>query len=150
MKNYIFGFSLIGFILYILQLFPNIIWMLIPPTNNVLMENSSVYPILNIIEQVFGIMTVALLILLINKGGKSNRKLYIILAILFLAGYYAAWILYYKGMVSPWLLIIGLAAMPPLYFLFVGLWMRNYVVLIPCVVFGVTHIAITCSNYLRL
>lgn len=124
--------------------------MLIPPTNNVLMENSSVYPILNIIEQVFGIMTVALLILLINKGGKSNRKLYIILAILFLAGYYAAWILYYKGMVSPWLLIIGLAAMPPLYFLFVGLWMRNYVVLIPCVVFGVTHIAITCSNYLRL
>jgi hypothetical protein len=139
-----------GFILYILQLFPNIIWMLIPPTNNVLMENSSVYPILNIIEQVFGIMTVALLILLINKGGKSNRKLYIILAILFLAGYYAAWILYYKGMVSPWLLIIGLAAMPPLYFLFVGLWMRNYVVLIPCVVFGVTHIAITCSNYLRL
>lgn len=139
-----------GFILYILQLFPNIIWMLIPPTNNVLMGNSSIYPILNIIEQVFGIMTVALLILLINKGGKSNRKLYIILAILFLAGYYAAWILYYKGMVSPWLLIIGLAAMPPLYFLFVGLWMRNYVVLIPCVVFGVTHIAITCSNYLRL
>lgn len=124
--------------------------MLIPPTNNVLMGNSSIYPILNIIEQVFGIMTVALLILLINKGGKSNRKLYIILAILFLAGYYAAWILYYKGMVSPWLLIIGLAAMPPLYFLFVGLWMRNYVVLIPCVVFGVTHIAITCSNYLRL
>lgn len=150
MRNYIFGFSLIGFILYILQLFPNIIWMLIPPTNNVLMGNSSIYPILNIIEQVFGIMTVALLILLINKGGKSNRKLYIILAILFLAGYYAAWILYYKGMVSPWLLIIGLAAMPPLYFLFVGLWMRNYVVLIPCVVFGVTHIAITCSNYLRL
>jgi hypothetical protein len=93
---------------------------------------------------------VALLILLINKGGKSNRKLYIILAILFLTGYYAAWILYYKGMVSPWLLIIGLAAMPPLYFLFAGLWMRNYVVLIPCVIFGVTHIAITCSNYLRL
>jgi hypothetical protein len=149
-KNYIFGFSLTGFILYALQLFPNIIWMLAPPTNNVLLKNSSVYPILNIIEQVFGIMTVALLILLINKGGKSNRKLYIILAILFLTGYYAAWILYYKGMVSPWLLIIGLAAMPPLYFLFAGLWMRNYVVLIPCVIFGVTHIAITCSNYLRL
>ncbi|MCE7698202.1 MAG: hypothetical protein K8E24_004990, partial [Methanobacterium paludis] len=148
MINYVFGFSLMGLILYALQLFPNIIWMLAPPANNVLTKNSSAYPILNIIERVFGIMTVALLILLINKGGGINSSLYIGLAILFLVGYYIAWIFYYKGVVSPWLLIIGLAAMPPLYFLFVGLWMENYVVLIPCVIFGITHIKITCSNYL--
>ncbi|AEG18215.1 hypothetical protein [Methanobacterium paludis] len=150
MINYVFGFSLMGLILYALQLFPNIIWMLAPPVNNVLTKNSSAYPILNIIERVFGIMTVALLILLINKGGGINSSIYIGLAILFLVGYYIAWIFYYKGVVSPWLLIIGLAAMPPLYFLFVGLWMENYVVLIPCVIFGITHIKITCSNYLKL
>lgn len=149
MKNYIFGFSLIGLILYAFQLFPNIIWMLAPPANNVLVKNSSVYPILNMIERVFGIMTVALLIMLLNKGGGSNNNLYLGLAILFLVGYYVAWVFYYKGVVSPWLLIIGLAAMPPLYFLFVGLWMNNDVVLIPCVIFGVTHIKITCDNYLK-
>lgn len=148
MKNYIFGFSLMGLILYALQLLPNIIWMLAPPINNVLMKNSSAYPILNIIEQVFGIMTVALLILLVNKGGGRNSSLYIGLATLFLVGYYFAWILYYKGVVSPSLLIIGIAAMPPLYFLFVGLWMKNYAALIPCIIFGVTHVAITCSTYL--
>lgn len=150
MKNYVLGFSLKGLILYALQLLPNIIWMLAPPVNNVLMENSSVYPILNIIEHIFGIMTVALLILLINKNGMRNSNLYIGLAILFLVGYYIAWIFYYKGVVSPWLLIIGIAAMPPLYFLLAGLWMKNYVVLIPCVIFGVTHITITCTNYLKL
>ncbi len=150
MKNYVFGFSLMGLMLYALQLLPNIIWILTPPANNVLTKNSSVYPILNIIEQVFGIMTVVLLILLINKGDGRNSNLYIGLAILFLVGYYIAWIFYYKGVVSPWLLITGIAAMPPLYFLFAGLWMKNYVALIPCVIFGVAHITNTCSNYLKL
>ncbi len=150
MGNYVFGFSLWGLILYALQLLPNIIWMLAPPANNVLTKNSSAYPILNIVEQVFGIITVAILILLINKGGRRNSNLYIGLAILFLVGYYIAWIFYNKGVVSPWLLIIGIAAMPPLYFFFVALWMKNYAALIPCVIFGVTHITITCSNYLKL
>ncbi len=149
MNNYVFGFSLMGLILYALQLFPNIIWMLAPPANNILTKNSSPYPILNIIEFVFGIMTVALLILLINKGGGRNSNFYIGLAILFLLGYYAAWIFYYNGVVSQWLFIVGIAAMPPLYFLFVGLWMNNYIALIPCVIFGVTHIAITCGTYLK-
>jgi hypothetical protein len=123
--------------------------MLAPPANNVLTGNSSAYPILNIIEQAFGIMTVALLILLLNKGGGRNSNLYIGLALLFLVGYDSAWIFYFSGVVSPWLIIIGIAAMPPLYFLFVGLWMKNYVALIPCLIFGITHIAITCSNYLK-
>ena len=131
MKNYVFGFSLTGLILYVLQLFPNIIWMLIPPANNVLVKNSSLYPIL-------------------NKKGEKNSGIYIGLAIIFLAGYYISWIFYYQGVVSPWLLIIGLAAMPPLYFLFVGLWMKNYIVILPCIIFEIAHIAITCSNYLNL
>jgi hypothetical protein len=94
-------------------------------------------------------MTVALLIVLKNKNGGRNSSLYLGLAILFLVGYYSAWIFYFNGVVSPWLLIIGIAAMPPLYFLCAGLWMKNYVALISCIIFGITHIAITCSNYLR-
>lgn len=150
MRNYVFGFSMIGLLFYALQLLPNIIWMLAPPANNVLTKNSSPHQILNIIEQVFGIMTVAMLILLINKNAERNNNLYLGLAILFLLGYYFAWVFYYRGVVSPWLLITGIAAMPPLYFLFVGLWMNNYVALIPCVIFGITHIAITCSTYLQV
>lgn len=139
-----------GLLLYALQLFPNLIWMVVPPANDVLTKNSSALPILNIIERVFGIMTIVLLILLVNKDGVRNSTLYFGLAVLFLAGYYIAWIFYYKGVVSPWLLVLGIASMPPLYFLFVALWMRNYIALIPCVIFGVVHIAITCSNYLKL
>lgn len=148
MKNYKFGFSLAGLILYVLQLLPNIIWVLAPPVNDALARNSSPYPIMNVIERVFGFMTVVLLILLINKGGRKNSRLYMGLAALFLAAYYISWVLYYKGVVCPWLLVIGLAAMPPLYFIFAGIWMKNYAVIIPGVIFGITHIAITCINYL--
>lgn len=147
--NYELGFSLTGLILYALQLFPNIIWKIAPPVNDVLNKNSSTRPTLNNIEQVFGILTVVLLIFLINTGVGIYSNFYIGLAIIFLIGYYIAWILYYKGLVNPWLLIIGIAAMPPLYFLFIGFWLNNFVMIIPCIIFGVTHITITYSNYLK-
>ena len=150
MKAYKLGFSGTGLILYALQLLPNILWLLMPPANDVLAENSSPYPAVNGIEGVFGILTVALLILLVNRDGGKNGRRFAVLAGLFLAGYYIAWIFYYQGVTAPWLLIIGIAAMPPLYFFFAGLWMKNYIVLVPCVIFGVTHIAITSANYLTL
>lgn len=149
MNNYTFGFSLTGLTLYVLQLLPNLIWLLVPPANNILAKNSAIWPALNMLEKVCGILTVALLILLINKGGQRNSNFYLGLAMIFLLGYYLAWIFYYKGIVSPLVLIVGIAAMPPLYFLLVGVWLRNYVALIPGVVFGVVHVVITCLNFLK-
>ncbi len=148
MKNYVLGFSLVGLGLYALQLLPNIIWMVAPPANNVLTKNSSPYPLMNIVEGTFGILTVAVLILILRKGGQRGNGLFLGLAGLFLLGYYVAWFFYYRGVVAPWLLIGGIAAIPPLYFFFAGLWMKNYVALIPCVIFAAAHIFITCSTYL--
>ncbi|WP_019909544.1 hypothetical protein [Paenibacillus sp. HW567] len=148
MRKYGIQFSPVGLLFYALQLLPNIIWMLMPPANNVLSKNSSSYNILNIIEGLFGVLTVILMIFLIHKGEGSNSTLYMGMAALFLLLYYISWIFYYSGVVAPWLLIIGIASMPPLYFFFVGLWMNNYILLIPCAIFGITHIVITSMNYL--
>ncbi|WP_223067231.1 hypothetical protein [Paenibacillus caui] len=148
MKDYGLQFSLMGLLLYALQLLPNIIWKLVPPANNVLTKNSSAYNILNIIEGLFGMITVILMVVLISKGEGRSSNYYIGLAILFLAFYYISWIFYYNGVVAPWLLILEIASMPPLYFFFVGLWMKNYVLLVPCAIFGIAHILITCINYL--
>lgn len=149
MGHYQFGFSLKGLFVYLLQLLPNIIWISMPPANNVLANNSSAYPILDAAEHVFGMVTVALLILLISKDSGENKEasLYIGLAALCMVGYYVSWVLYYLGVVSPWLLVGGLALLPPLYFVFAALWLRNYVAIIPCVIFGIMHVAITYSNY---
>ena len=149
--GYVIAFSLTGLLLYALQLMPNIIWLAMPPANDVLKHNSSPHAALNLIEQVFGLATVALLIIVISKAGTEGRNSswLLLCAILFLAGYYVAWVLYYKGNVSSWLLVVGIAAMPPLYYFFVASWMKDYLALIPCVIFGIAHVTITWSNYVR-
>jgi len=149
MNNIEFGFSLTGLVVYALQLLPNLVWIIKPPVNNVLTKNSSPHRLLNTCEQVFGILTVVGLILLIYKGNTTSNNSYLGLAILFLVGYYIAWIFYYRGVVSPWLLITGIAAMPPLYFFFAALWMNKFIVLVPCLIFGIVHIFITCATYLK-
>ena len=147
--GYLIAFSLIGLLLYALQLLPNIIWLAMPPANDVLKHNSSPHAALNLVEQLFGIATVALLIIVITRVGTEGRNSswLLLCAGVFLAGYHAAWVLYYQGNVSSWLLVVGIAAMPPLYYFFVASWMKDYLALIPCVIFGIAHVAITWSNY---
>ena len=149
--DYVIAFSLTGLLLYGLQLLPNIIWLAMPPANDVLKHNSSPHAALNLVEQFFGIATVALLIIVIRRAGTEghNSSWLLLCAGVFLAGYYAAWVLYYRGNVSPWLLVAGIAAMPPLYYFFVASWMKDYLALVPCVIFGVAHVAITWANYVR-
>jgi hypothetical protein len=146
-KSFNIRFSLVGLLLYGLQLLPNIIWKLAPPANNVLSQNASSSNILNFIEGFFGMVTVILMVVNIGRSIERGSNIYIGFAFLFLALYYLSWVLYYSGIVSPWLLILGIAAMPPMYFFFSALWMNNYVLLVPCVIFGVAHIVITSSNY---
>ncbi len=149
--DYVITFSLTGLLLYALQLLPNVIWFAIPPTNDVLKHNSSPHAALNLVEQFFGFATVALLIIVIRRAGTEGRNSpwLLLCAAAFLAGYYAAWILYYRGNVSSWLLVGGIAAMPPLYYFLVASWMKDYLALVPCVIFGVSHVAVTWTNYVR-
>ena len=116
--GYAIAFSLTGLLLYALQLLPNIIWLATPPANDVLKYNSSPHAALNLVEQVFGIATVALLIIVITRAGTEGRNssALLVCAAVSLVGYYAAWVLYYRGKVSSWLLVVGIAAMPPLYY----------------------------------
>ncbi len=149
--GYAVAFSLTGLILYVLQLLPNIVWLAMPPANDVLKHNSSPHAALNVVEQTFGFVTVALLIIVVSRVGTQGRNgsWLLVCAAGFLAAYYLAWVLYYQGNVSGWLLVLGIAAMPPVYFFFVASWMKNYLALIPCAIFGIAHVAITWSNYMN-
>jgi len=149
--GYAVAFSLTGLMFCALQLLPNVVWLAMPPANDVLKHNSSPHPALNVVEQVFGIVTVALLIIVVGRVGTQGRNgsWLLVGAAGFLAAYYLAWVLYYQGTVSGWLLVLGIAAMPPLYYFFVASWMKNYLALIPCTIFGIAHVTITWSNYMN-
>ena len=148
MKSYRFGFSLKGFVAFMLVMIPNIIWMAVPPVNNPVAGNSTPYPIFDIVVTVSQAIMIALLIILIPKESRNGKsiKIHIKLAFICLVGYYVAWISYYTGMVYPWM-FVGMAVLPSIYFISVELWLKNYIAIIPSIVFGISHTAITFSNY---
>jgi len=149
MKQYKFGFSIKGLIAFLLVMAPNIVWMIAPPVNDVLAGNSAAAPALDIVQNVCRWMVVALLILLVNKSEKKNKlsKIFIAAAALCLLVYYVSWALYYIGYADPWMVVIGMAAAPSLYFIFVALWLNNYPAVVPGIIFAVIHTAITFINY---
>jgi len=148
LDNYKIRFSIKGLIIYWLLLVPNIIWQLFPPINNVLLSSATSYPILDGVEWFFRTLILLILIFLVNKELSKNKTSYKWVAISFLAIYYVSWILYYLGIVNPWLIILGMVITPTFYFFFSGIWLRNYILLIPTVIFGIFHFIISILNYL--
>ena len=147
-KRYRIGLCGWGLAVYLLQILPNLIWMLWPPENDVLSQNTSPYLGLELSEKISGVLLAAGLILLKRQLSSRNHPVFLFLSIGFLCGYYAAWGCYFAGMVQPWLLVAGLAAMPPLCFAACAVWLRNGLVLFPCALFAVVHVTITCQTYL--
>jgi hypothetical protein len=148
MTNYKIGFSKKGLIGFLLVMIPNIIWAVWPPTNDILANNKAANPVYDVVINVCRWAIVALLVFLINKAGNENNRLPFCASTFCLIGYYIAWGLYYAGNTSPWLFVIGLAASPSLFFIFMGLWLKNYPALLPGLVFAIIHVAVTYTNFI--
>lgn len=149
-KQYKFGFSLYALLAFVLQELPYLPWSIWPPKDNPLAGNVAAYPWLEIVEKVGGIFTIALLLIAIRKGREKpvGRSRFFALAALCLAGYYISWIAYFAGFTNGWLIVIGLTALAPIYYLFVALWLENELAVIPCTVFTAAHILTNTINYL--
>lgn len=148
MKHYTFGFSFKGFLAFMLVMIPNIIWMAAGPVNDILAGNNAENPMLALVLNGSQWFMAALLILLKNKAENREKSVVLFLAAaLCLGGYYVLWICYFAGIINPWFLV-SMAVLPSMYFIFVECWMKNYIAIIPSVIFGITHTVITCSNYL--
>jgi len=148
-RKYKIGFSLIGLIAFTIPMIPNIFWALLPPVVENISDNKAAIPIVDIIQMMSQIIMIALLITLINKEHKStpSKKWIGGIALICLIGYFASWIIYYTFEITP-LLLLGMAILPSIYFICVGLYLDNYPALIPAVVFASIHIVTTAQNYL--
>ena len=116
-KNYYLGISFIGIAAFVIQEIPYIVMPLIKPASNPIMNMSNEIKWIGTVQGIFGILSMILLIL-INFIG---------------------WILYYMGYQYGWLIIITQFAVVPLYYLFLGLWQRNYLLAGTAVPFFVIH-----------
>jgi hypothetical protein len=149
LKKYKVGFSVIGLLAFALQELPYLPWLLFPPTNNPLADNPAANPVLGALEGVGGVLTIALLILVIRKGELKTdfKDSFFIISACLLGLYYACWIAYFAGFTSSWLIVFGLSAPVPLYYLCAALWRKNYFASVTATVFFIGHTLSNAINY---
>jgi len=102
------------------------------------------------LEKFGGILTVGLLVIIINKSlirPKFKNKLFLV-SVFCLITYYICWIFYFLGFTNAWLIVIGLSAVVPIYYLFIALWLKNYFAIFASIIFFIGHTGSNIINFL--
>ena len=147
-----FGFFALGLALFLLQELPYIVMPLIPLSSNPLMEMQDKSAVLNIIEKVLGVSCILCMMFLVRGDAKwfslsgSWEGACFGTAMLAIAGYFVGWIFYFTGHQSLPIMLGLLVAMPPIYYAFIGLWRRNYVLAVLGGVFLAAHLLNVWNN----
>jgi hypothetical protein len=118
------------------------------------MEMPEASPFLNGLEKILGILSIAILILIVEKDAKwfslsSKKELFFFtVAMMMLLINFGGWIFYFAGYQSKALMIVCLVAAVPLYYVFLGLWRKNYILAITGILFFIVHVSHVSMNLL--
>lgn len=151
-QNQYFGFFALGLAFFVLQELPYIIMPLIPLKSNPLMEMQDKTMLLNIIEKVLGVSCIVVMLFLVHGDAKwfsldtQKEQVFFGMAMIAIIGYFIGWLFYFNGFQSLPLMLCCLVALPPIYYAFIGLWRRNYILTVLGVLFLIAHIANVWNN----
>ena len=140
-----FKFSFLGFIVFMIPMLINIVYVILPPANAV-EEATNVNKIWESIEGITRVLYAIAICILVSNQKINFKSPWFILGLVFLVLYYAVWMRYFIGgrdvklLGKSFLFIpLPLAIFPVLYYLFAAIWLHNYVAVIFMVIFGVAH-----------
>lgn len=146
MQKYRLHFNIFGLILFLLIMIPNFYWFSVPAPNDILREES-VTKILDTIATVSQVLMAIALCIFINKDSKRIRITPLIIAsAVSCLLYYIAWIFYYHGIANT-VVILALCIFPCLAFLFFAVDRKNFIAVIPIVIFSVCHLFYGLINF---
>lgn len=151
-KNYCLGFSMTGFIAFILQEIPYMVMPFVHPESNPIMNMQNEIHWIEMVQGILGMLSMILLMLIVRDDTKAfsiattKEKLFFTGVILMILINYVGWIFYYLGHQYAWLIVISQFAAVPLYYLFFGLWKNNYLLVGTASLFFVIH---TLNGYLN-
>ena len=127
------GFWALGLIIFALQEVPYMVMPLFKLSANPIMEMRESSVFLDICEKVLGSSCIALMMFIVHNDAKffsvssGTECLFFCIAAGILLLNYFGWFLYFTGHQSVAVMLIFIVALPPLLYLFVGLWRRNTV-----------------------
>ena len=151
-QNQYFGFFAIGMALILLQLSPYAIMPFIRMESNLLIEMQDKSALLNAVEKILGVLCINVMIFLVRGDStwfslKTKREIiFFCIAMMAIIVYFVSWVFYFQGFHSLPFLLSTLVSMPPIYYTFIGLWRKNYVLAVLGGIFLITHLANVWNN----
>ena len=103
-------------------------------------------------EKILGSLCIALMIFIIHKDAilfsisSGREKLFFILAVILILTNFIGWGLYFTGHQSVFVMMTFIVAIPPLFYLAVGLWRKNTPLVISSVIFFAVHFSHVLGN----
>ena len=138
------GFWMLGLVLFALQEIPYMLMPLFHLETNPIMNMTETSAVLDVCEKILGSLCIALMVFIVHKDATlfsitdGREKLFFTLAMVILLTNFFGWGLYFTGHQSIFVMMLFIVAMPPLYYVAVGLWRQN----IPLVVIGAVFLAV--------
>jgi hypothetical protein len=142
-----------GFIIPLLVLLPNLMFIFFPPRNapDSLAPNPLIFTILERAGQI----TCFMMPILFGRklAGQSLGPFAVLMAVCLLI-YYVCWVRFYRSarefavLFTPWLGIpIPMAVFPAIYFMLLGCWLESWLFVIPAFLFATGHLVNSWSIY---
>lgn len=155
-KHYYLGISFAGIAAFVIQEIPYIVMPLINPSSNPIMNMQNGIKGLEIAQGVFGVLAMILLMMIVRDDVKAfsivalKEKLFFFLTAAMILINFTGWAFYYMGYQYGWLIVMTQFAVVPLYYLFYGLWKKNYLLALTAVPFFVIHTVNGYINFLMV
>ena len=153
--NHYLGFWILGLALFAIQEIPYMIMPLFKLDTNPIMNMKESSVILEAAEKILGSLCIALMIFIVHKDSKlfsitgGRERLFFILTAAVLLLNFIGWALYFGGYQSVFVMMFFIVVMPPLYYVFIGLWRNNIILTVTGGIFLIVHFVHVLGN-LRL
>lgn len=146
------GFWILGLALFAVQEIPYMIMPLFKLETNPIMNMKESSVILDVAEKILGSLCIAFMMFIVNKNSKlfsvadGKEKLFFILTVLVLLLNFIGWAFYFGGHQSGFVMMFFIVLMPPLYYVFIGLWRNNMILTVTGGIFLIVHFVHVWGN----
>ncbi|ORX64432.1 hypothetical protein BCR32DRAFT_128709 [Anaeromyces robustus] len=143
--NQYIGFWLFGLVLFAVQEIPYMIKPFIKLKKDPLTTMNESSNVLNIFEKIFGSLCIALMIFIVHNDSTffsiktSKEKIFFTITLIILLLNFIGWIIYFWFSQSDIIILLFIVAMPPLFYMFIGFWRNNILLIITSAIFFVIH-----------
>ena len=147
------GFWILGLLLFAVQEIPYMVMPLIKPQSNPIMNMKESSAFLDISEKILGSSCIALMTFIVHKDSalfdisEGRGRIFFGLAVLVLLLNFFGWGLYYTGHQSVLVMLLFIVVMPPLFYVFIGLWRKNILLTVTGAVFLAVHFSHVLCNF---